>query len=249
VSAGTGFRTINLFSENPSTLASSRDIIIAETLDPEKTFNFGADILYYFNIGQAGGSLNLDFYRTTFSNKIIPDYDTDPSKVIFANLKGRAYSNVLQAETNVNLFRGFDVKLAYKLIDLEYEKNGVMIEQPFNAKHRFLSTLSYSPTSKSWSASAGLQWFGEQRLPSTSSNPVQYQRPDESEPYTIINAQFNKNFKYIELYGGIENILNFTQSNPIISADNPFGQHFDTSYIWGPTKGREFYFGFRLLVN
>jgi len=249
VSAGTGFRTINLFSENPTILASSRDIIIAETLDPEKTFNFGADILYYFNIGKAGGSLNLDFYRTTFNNKIIPDYDSDPSKVIFANLKGIAYSNVLQAETNVSLIRGFDVKLAYKFIDLQYERNGVMIEQPFNAKHRFLSTLSYVPTSKSWSASAGLQWFGKQRLPSTASNPIQYQRPSESSPYTIINAQFNKNFKYIELYGGIENILNFTQSDPIISAENPFGPYFDTSYIWGPTKGREFYLGFRLLVN
>ncbi|MDQ3194149.1 MAG: TonB-dependent receptor, partial [Bacteroidota bacterium] len=249
VSAGTGFRTINLFSENPSILSSSRNVIIAETLDPEKTFNFGADILYYFNIGKAGGSLNVDFYRTTFSNKIIPDYDTDPSKVKFENLNGKAFSNVLQAETNVNLFRGFDVKLAYKLIDLQYEKGGVMTEQPFNAKHRFLSTLSYSPASKSWSASAGLQWFGKQRLPSTSSNPVQYQRPDMSDPYTIINAQFNKNFKYIELYGGIENILNFTQGNPIISADDPFGKYFDTSFIWGPTRGREFYLGFRLLVN
>lgn len=248
-SAGTGFRTVNLFSENPTILASSRNIVITGSLDPEKTFNAGADILYYFNIGKAGGSLNVDFYRTVFSNKIIPDYDTDPSKVIFANLNGKAYSNVLQAESNLSLFRGFDVKLAYKLIDLKYEKNGAMTEQPFNSKHRFLSTLSYSPVSKSWSASAGVQWFGEQRLPSTLTNPVQYQRPDKSEPYTIINAQFNKNFKYIELYAGIENILNFTQSNPIISSDDPFGPYFDTSYIWGPTKGREFYFGFRVLVN
>ncbi|MEO8446910.1 MAG: carboxypeptidase-like regulatory domain-containing protein [bacterium] len=249
VSGGTGFRTLNLFSENPAALSSSRNIVIEGELDPEKTFNVGADLLYYFNIGNFGGSINVDFYRTIFNNKIIPDYDTDPSKVIFANLKGKAYSNVMQAETNTSLFRGFDVKLAYKFIDLEYEKDGVMTEQPFNAKHRLLTTLSYSPVSKSWSASAGLQWFGKQRLPSTSSNPIQYQRPDESDPYTIINAQFNKNFKYIELYAGIENILNFTQSNPIISAEDPFSPYFDTSYIWGPTKGREFYLGFRLLVN
>ncbi|MDZ4712815.1 MAG: carboxypeptidase-like regulatory domain-containing protein [bacterium] len=249
VSGGTGFRTLNLFSENPAAFSSSRNIVIEGELDPEKTFNVGADVLYYFNIGKFGGSINVDFYRTIFNNKIIPDYDTDPLKVIFANLKGKAYSNVMQAETNTSLFRGFDVKLAYKFIDLKYEKDGVMTEQPFNAKHRLLTTLSYSPVSKSWSASAGLQWFGKQRLPSTSSNPIQYQRPDESDPYTIINAQFNKNFKYIELYAGIENILNFTQSNPIISAEDPFSPYFDTSYIWGPTKGREFYLGFRLLVN
>ncbi|MBS1516981.1 MAG: TonB-dependent receptor [Bacteroidetes bacterium] len=248
-SAGTGFRTANVFSENPSVLASSRDIVFIGKLDPEKTFNFGADILYYFNLGRTGGSLNLDFYRTTFSNKIIPDYDTDPSKVIFANLDGKAFSNVFQAETNLNLLRGFDLKLAYKFIDLQYEKDGILKEQPFNAKHRFLTTMSYSPSDKSWSVSSGLQWFGRQRLPSTKSFPVNYQRPDESDPYTVINIQFNKNFKFIELYGGIENLLNFTQSDPIISPDDPFGPYFDTSFIWGPTKGREYYLGFRVLVN
>lgn len=249
ISGGTGFRTVNLFSENPSVLASGRDVIIVDELDPEKTFNYGADILYYFNVGQVGGSLNVDFYRTQFNNKIIPDYDTDPSKVIFANLNGDAYSNVMQAESNFSLFRGFDVKLAYKFIDQKYERNGEMVEQPFVSKHRFLTTLSYTAHDDSWSASSALQWYGVQRLPSTATNPPEYQRPTQSDPYTIINAQVNKNFKYFELYGGVENILDFTQSNPIIAADDPFGQYFDTSFIWGPTKGREFYLGFRFLLN
>ena len=65
----------------------------------------------------------------------------------------------------------------------------------------------------------------------------------------MINAQINKNFSFIEIYAGVDNILNFTQKDPIIAADDPFGPYFDTSFIWGPTKGREFYFGLRLLVN
>jgi hypothetical protein len=71
----------------------------------------------------------------------------------------------------------------------------------------------------------------------------------ESDPYTMINAQINKNFSFLEIYGGVDNILDFKQENPIIAADDPFGQYFDTSFIWGPTKGREFYLGFRLLFN
>lgn len=244
VSAGTGFRTVNLFSDNSNLLASSRNIIIAEELNPEKIFNYGADILYYFDIGIFAGSLNLDFYRTVFSNKIIPDYDSNPSEVIFANLNGTAFSNVFQTEANINLASNFDVKLAYKLIDLQYEDDGVFYQQPFNSTHRFFSSFSYS--NDYWGISSGLQWFGVQQIPSTSSNPVLYQRPEQSESYAMVNLQFNKFFDYFELYAGIENVLDFTQDFPIISANDPFGQYFDTSFIWGPTKGREFYFGFRL---
>ncbi len=248
-SIGTGFRTINLFSEYSNILASSRNIVIAETLEPEKILNYGADVLLYFGAEGVSGSLNVDFYRTDFSNKIIPDYDTNPREVIFENLHGSAFSNVLQTELSLTILRNVDVKLAYKFIDLEYEKRGVRYQQPFNSKHRVLTTFSYTPTGKSWGLSAGLNWFGKQRLPSTATNPVQYQRPDESVPYTLINMQVNKNFKSVELYAGVENLLDFTQENPIIAADDPFGPYFDTSYIWGPTKGREFYAGFRFLIG
>jgi len=249
ISAGTGFRTVNLFSDNSNLLASSRNIIIAEELDPERIFNFGADVLFYFSLDELAGSMNLDFYRTVFSNKIIPDYDSNPSEVIFTNLNGTAFSNVFQSEANVNIMRYFDIKLAYKMIDLHYENNGINYQQPFNSTHRFFSSFSFSPPNKSWSISSGLQWFGVQQLPSTAANPVLFQRPQESESYTMVNAQFNKYFDYFELYAGIENILDFTQDFPIVSANDPFGPYFDTSYIWGPTKGREFYFGFRYSIR
>jgi outer membrane receptor for ferrienterochelin and colicin len=248
-SVGTGFRTINLFSEHSNILASARDIVIAGKLEPEKVLNYGADVLLYFGAADYSGSLNIDFYRTDFSNKIIPDYDTDPAKVIFANLNGRAFSNELQTELSLTVLRDIELKLAYKFIDLQYEKDGIRYEQPFNSKHRVLTTVSYSPFSKSWSVSAGLNWFGKQRLPSTASNPLQYRLPEESKPYALVNMQVNKNFKYVELYAGVENLLDFTQDNPIISADDPFGRYFDTSYIWGPTRGREFYAGFRFLIG
>ncbi|MCC6865524.1 MAG: carboxypeptidase-like regulatory domain-containing protein [Ignavibacteria bacterium] len=248
-SIGTGYRTINLFSEYSNLLASSRNIVVKETLNPEKTLNYGADVLFYFGSNDYSGSINVDFYRTEFNNKIIPDYDSNPREVIFENLNGRAFSNVLQAELNLTVLRNLELKLAYKFIDLKYDKDGVRYEQPFTAKHRVLTTVSYMPQSKSWSINAGLNWFGKQRLPSTALNPVEYQLPAESKPYTLINAQFNKNFKYFELYAGVENILDFKQDNPIIGANDPFGPYFDTSFIWGPTRGREVYAGFRFVLG
>ncbi|RPI19613.1 MAG: TonB-dependent receptor [Ignavibacteriae bacterium] len=248
-SIGTGFRTVNLLSENTNILASAKDIVIENGLKPERILNYGADLLYYFSFGKIGGNLNVDFYRTDFYSKVIPDFDSDPGKVIFTNLDGKAFSNVFQAEANINIYSNFDLKLAYKLVDQKYDLNGKRYDQPFNSKHRILSTISYAPKSNSWSASAGLQWFGKQRLPSTSANPVEYQLPEESEPYILMNAQLNKNFDKFEIYAGVENLLNFKQDNPIISAENPFGQYFDTSLNWGPTKGREYYAGFRFLLK
>ena len=50
-------------------------------------------------------------------------------------------------------------------------------------------------------------------------------------------------------YLGVENALNFRQPNPILSAENPHDQDFDSSLIWGPIFGRMVYFGFRFTID
>ncbi len=247
-SIGTGFRTINLFSEYSNLLASGRNILIPQELNPEKMVNFGVDVLQYFNIGPVAGNINLDFYRTVFSNKIIPDYEANTLAVTFVN-NNEAASNVFQIETSLTILNNLDLKVAYKLIDQYYYQNGVKVDQYFSPKHRVLSSISYSPRDRNWNVNFSYQWFGTQSLPSTKDYPVQYQRPTQSEAYSILNGQFTKNFRHFEAYIGVENIFDFTQANPIIDPQNPFSQYFDTSYIWGPTSGRNFYIGFRLLFD
>ncbi|MDZ4665346.1 MAG: TonB-dependent receptor [Bacteroidota bacterium] len=90
--------------------------------------------------------------------------------------------------------------------------------------------------------------FGKQRLPNTEKKPTDLQRPDFSKPYQILNSQFTYNFKKIELYAGVENILNFRQNQPLISWQDPFGNYFDSSSVWGPTRGREIYGGIRFKI-
>ncbi len=247
-SFGTGFRTVNPLSEYPSFLASGKDIIGLRSVKPEKTFNYGFDLLQYFVIGGLSGNINFDFYKTIFNNKVIPESDVIPYAYLFSNFDD-AGSNVFQIESSINFLQNLDLKFAYKFIDLYYFKNGQKLEQPFNSKHRFLSGITYTYPGNSWILNFYIQWFGKQTLPSTSGYPIEFQKPDVSDSYAIMNFQFTKNFKYIETYFGIENILNYTQGNPIISADNPFGKYFDTSFIWGPTMGRNFYVGFRYLIK
>jgi outer membrane receptor for ferrienterochelin and colicin len=248
-SFGTGFRSVNIFNEYSNHLASSKDIILPDEQDAERMYNFGFDLLQYFSLGSFSGNLNLDFYRTVFSSKLIPDYDSDPFKIYLNNVKNNSASNVFQIEFNVNYLKNVDFKLAYKYIDLYYFENGVRKEQPYNSKHRIVGGLSLNTNNNEWIFNTTYQWFGKQRLPSTDLYPSQYQRPENSDTYILVNAQLTKNFKNIELYAGVENIFNFMQDNPIISPENPFGPYFDTSFVWGPTKGREFYLGFRFRIE
>ncbi len=40
-------------------------------------------------------------------------------------------------------------------------------------------------------------------------------------------------------------MTNFTQGNPVLGAEDPFGAYFDTSIVYAPIMGRMFYMGFR----
>jgi outer membrane receptor protein involved in Fe transport len=75
------------------------------------------------------------------------------------------------------------------------------------------------------------------------------QRPDFSNPYTVFNTQLTYSFKKVEVYAGAENLFDFRQWQPIISWQNPFSPFFDTSSVWGPTRGREVYVGIRVKLK
>lgn len=242
---GLGWRTVNFFSENIGLLASSRNVIFTEKLQPEKALNTGINITQKFDATNISGYISTDFYHTNFSNQIFPDYDTDPAKAIVKNYTGISISNGFQTDVFLKLYKRYELKLGYNFLDVYRVNNGVKEVLPFNARHKFLTTLSYKTANNKFHIDANLHWFCKQRLPNTKANPIAHQRPDYSKAYTTVAAQITCNFKKIELYGGCENIFNFRQAQPIISWQNPFSNYFDISSVWGPTRGRELYMGVR----
>lgn len=247
---GTGWRTVNLFSENINLLASSRDIVFTEPLNPEKALNTGINFTQKFKALQDNfsGTLSIDFYHTRFQNQVFPDYDTDPTKAYIGNFTGKSISNGFQAELLLNIWQRFTFKTGYTYLDVFQEHNNVKKALPFNPKHKVLSTISYNTLNNKFHADVNVHWYGEQRLPNTAANPPVYQRPGYSNPYTTVNAQVTYNFKKVEVYAGCENIFNYRQRQPIISWQDPFGPYFDTSSVWGPTRGREGYIGVRFII-
>ncbi len=246
-SVGTGWRTVNLFSENIGLLVSSRDIIFKETLKPEKSLNYGVNFLQKYKFKKIEGFFTFDMYQTRFQNQFFPDYNTLSTKAVIANFEGTSVSNGFQTDISSKILKKLEVKLAYNYLDVYRIENALKVNLPFISKHKFLMALSYLPKSKKWRADVNAHWFGRQELPNTESNPEEFKQAKFSKPYTTVNVQATKSWKKLEIYGGCENLFNFRQNRPIVSWQNPFSQYFDTSFNWGPTRGIEFYLGLRYM--
>lgn len=244
LSAGRGFRVANIFVENASIFASSRTVEVMEELRPEVAWNYGASFLHKFQLFGHEAVFNADYFRTQFENQVVVDIE-DVNKIKFYNLHGQSYSNSFQADISFHPVESMEVKMAYKNYDVKSTYSGDLLQKPLVPANRALFNISYYTKFEKWKFDYTLKWLGESRLPNTSSNPVQYQLPSHSDDYFIMNAQVTKKFKYFEVYLGAENIANYTQKNPILASEDPFGEHFDASMIWAPVNGRMIYTGFR----
>jgi len=249
-SAGRGYRTASVIAENSGLLGSSRKFIFKENLNPEQAWNYGLNLTKEFTLPQKRkATISLDFYRTDFVNQVIADMDANPQQVIFYNLKGKSYSNSIQADITVEAIPRLDITLAFRYNDVKTTIDGRFMEKPFVNRYKGLIALSYATKYEKWKFDITSQINGDGRIPSTQDNPVQYRRNDRTPVYFILHAQITKKFKFFDLYAGCENITGYTQKNPIIASEDPFGKYFDSSQIWGPLLGRMFYGGLRITLK
>ncbi|MBU2554220.1 MAG: TonB-dependent receptor [Bacteroidetes bacterium] len=249
ISAGKGYRSPNVIAENTSILATSKRLVIAPDLKIESSWNYGLSYTTYLDVRAREWRITADFFRTDFINQVIMNREAEAFSVYFYNLNGQSYSNSFQLETNYELLKNLDVTLAFRYNDVKTTLNDQLIEKPLVNKYKGLVSLSYVTSQKKWQMDANIQLNGDQRIPYTGFNPAEYQLKSESPAYVVINAQITRFFKRWEVYLGAENLTNYTQNNPIIAADDPFGKYFDSSIIWGPVSGIKVYAGFRFMIK
>jgi outer membrane receptor for ferrienterochelin and colicins len=257
ISGGRGERTANIFAENLGVLISSRQILIlsnatgkAYGLDPEIAWNEGISFDQKFKLFNRPGSVSVDFFRTDFQNQVVADVDKSAREVNFYNLDGRSYSNSFQFEVNHEVLSKLDLRLAYRLFDVKTTYHGELLERPLVAKHRAFANIAYEL--KSWKFDYTVTYNGTKRIPFTKDNPIEYQLPEKSPSYILMNAQISKTLgkKHpLDVYVGGENLTNYYQNNPVLASDQPFGPYFDASLVWGPLSGRMFYAGIRYKIR
>ena len=258
-SIGQGRKSANIFAENQQLFASSRQIDIQSSggkiygLDPEVAWNYGVSYLQGFNLFNRKGDITFDYYRTHFQNQVVVDWE-NPQRISFYNLDGESYANSFQTEINYFINDYLNLRLAYKYYDIQTDYTSGKLSKPLTPNHRFFANISYETKqlklNNQWKFDMTFNLIGEQRLPNTLMNPTQYQLEEYSNSYNLLNSQITKVFsKKFELYVGVENLTNLRQKNPILAADNPFGENFDTTIIYAPIFGRMFYSGLRFKID
>ncbi len=257
LNAGTGFRVVNLFTEDHAALSGSRDVVILEDLEPEESLNVNVNYLMKRYL-KSGTFFNIEAsaWYTYFSNRINPDYDTNPNQIRYANSPGHSISQGISLQTDINFNFGLKALLGASLQEVLNVESGQKSKQPLTENFNANWGLSYNIQSAHLLVDFTGNLYAPMKLP-TFDDAID-SRPNNSPWWSIMNIQLTyRGLKNVEIYGGIKNLLDWTPAKAkgtdfVISRGNdPFEEDtsiaipFDTTYVYTSLQGIRSFFGVR----
>lgn len=267
LNAGTGYRVVSVFTEDHAALTGARKTEIMEELKPERSMN--VNLNYYGTIYLKSGfvlKLDLSPFYTYFTNKIMPDYTSDITKIIYKNVDGYAESKGISLNTELRMSQ-FKFIVGGTLMSVSKTENGVTTRQLLTERFTGTWTISYSIKQFPLEIDYTGNVYSPMQLPTLGTLDP---RPDQSPWWSIQNIQFTyKGFKSFELFAGVKNLLNWVPGKKIpfliarshdpfnklvaynpdgsiqTTSENPNGLTFDPTYVYAPNQGIRFFFGLR----
>jgi len=271
LSAGSGYRVANIFTEDHAALTGARDVVFLSEIKPETSWNGNVNYVRKFCLDN-GLFLNFDasVFYTYFDNKIIPDYDTDPSLIIYDNLDGYAESKGISLNFDTR-YKGFNARIGGTVMDVSSVEDGERIRQEFQERYTMVWNLGYDFARIGVKVEYTGNLYGPMVLPLLGELDP---RMPVSKPFSIQNIQVTKVFKNnLEIFGGVKNLLNWTpnKGNPFIIArtkdpfdenvqfgtdgqilatpENPYALKFDPDYTYGANQGIRMFLGLRYMIK
>ena len=267
LSAGTGYRVVNVFTEDHAALTGARDVVFQEDLSPEESWN--TNINWVQKIYSKNGfifSVDSSLFYTDFSNRILPDYESNPNEIRYANLDQNATTQGLTLNTNSIFPNGANLQLGITWIDTRVVQNGIkqqpLLTEKFSSNYSFTYPFQNIPIRLDWTGTI----IGPMRLPLLSDT-------DPRSPFSPWIHDSNLQIRWIkgqlEIYGGIKNLFNFTpdatsiarsfdpfdkqvnfdtDGNALQTVNNPYGLTFDPTYVYYSNQGRRGFIGLRMTV-
>jgi outer membrane receptor for ferrienterochelin and colicins len=254
---GSGYRVVNVFTEDHAALTGSRRVVFREALNPEQSWSGLISYARTFTGRRAFFRWESSAFYTRFGNKIVADYFTNADQVIYGNLDGYAVSRGLSMDIERQHRSGQRISLGITLLDVsltEADSTGAMrSEQQVHTPPFSASLQVHQPLNRNWSLDLNGRLFSPMRLPIV---PNDY-RPEYSPWHGLVNLQFIRKSKDgMELYFGVRNLLNFTPRDPLLrpfdpfdketGLNNPNGYTFDASYNYASMQGRRVFVGYRM---
>lgn len=276
INAGTGFRVVNLFTEEHAALTGARVVEIRETLRPERSYNINLNYTRLLKGKKYSLQLDGSAWYSYFSNQIIPDYDTDPNKIIYKNLDGYSFSKGITLNLDFSYGHRLKALAGITIQSLrKTEKNGMgnkITSVPvLTEKWSTTWSVSYTFPAGGWSIDYTGNMYGPMRLPLLGARDP---RPAFSPVWSLQNLQCSKKLgRAVELFSGVKNLLNWTPARRVpfliarahdpfdklveyepdgsvkVTAENPYGLSFDPAYVYAPNQGRRLFAGLRFTLR
>ncbi|MFZ4861091.1 TonB-dependent receptor [Sphingobacterium sp. Mn56C] len=273
LSMGNGYRVANVFTEEHATITGARKVVFLNNLKPETSWNANLNYVRKIFIGSALLNVDATAFYTYFTNKIIPDYDTNPSEIIFDNLNGNAVSKGLSVNLDMSFTNGLKILAGGTVMDVQSTEDGVTTRQIKTERFSGTWNIGYTFHRLGLTVDYTGNVVGPMRL-------VLIGDHDPRRPYSpwwsVQNIQLTKKIGHqFELYGGVKNLLNWTvnKGNPFVIARahdpfdkevvfdntgnptvvpgvNPYGLKFDPDgYSYGPNQGIRGFLGLRYTIR
>jgi outer membrane receptor for ferrienterochelin and colicins len=268
LNAGTGFRVVNLFTEEHAALTGSRDVVIKNALKPERSYNVNLNYLKkYYTKSNIILTVDASAWYTHFTNLILPDYDTNANQIIYDNLDGFANTMGISANLDATFSNGLKILVGTTIQEVSKTEENIKTDQILTEKFTGTWSISYKFYKPNIKIDYTGNLYGPMRLPLLGELDP---RSEFSPVWSIQNIQFTYDrIDNLEIYGGVKNLLNWTpnRNNPFIiaraedpfdkdvdfdsngnaiaTANNPYALTFDPTYVYAPNQGIRGFIGLR----
>ena len=250
-SAGLGYRSTNVLTDNIGMLATGRAIVVPELGDLdrlEQALTVGGSLTQTFGLVEPGdATLSFDYFRTQFFHAVVVDQEYDPETIRVYGSSGPSWTDTYQIDFSWSPVERLDLFATFRYTDSEMtirrsDGRPVQVERPLVSRYKTLLNIQYATKFRRWVFDATAQLNGPARIPTQTGDLADSRH---SPRYPMFYAQVSRKVGRFDIYVGCENIADYRQEDPILNWENPYDYRFNSMNVWGPLMGRKFYAGLR----
>ena len=250
-SAGLGYRSTNVITDNIGMLATGRELVIPALGDLdrlEKALTLGGSLTQTFGLVNPGdATLSFDYFRTQFCNSVVVDQEYDAQTIRVYDSDGRSFTDTYQIDFSWTPVERLDIFATFRYTDSRMtidrpDGTTARVERPLVSEYKTLLNIQYATKFRRWVFDATAQLNGPARIPTQTGDLADSRY---SPRYPMFYAQVSRKVGKFDIYVGCENIADYRQEDPILNAANPYDYRFNSMNVWGPLMGRKFYAGLR----
>ena len=185
-SAGLGYRSTNVITDNIGVLATGRAITFLDNESGkfdfrkfdrmEKALTVGGSLTQTFGLVNPGdATLSFDYFRTQFYNSVVADQEMYADRIVFYDTDGRSYTDTYQIDFSWSPVERLDIFATFRYTDSEMtirraDGGTARVERPLVSEYKTLLNIQYATKFRRWVFDATAQLNGPARIPTQTGN-------------------------------------------------------------------------------